>query len=322
MVNHLKNNVMQFIKESNVEINDSILEIGANDGVCIQHLLDCNYLNIVGVDPAQNIKKRNTLPIICDYFGSNMVHLLQNKPFKLIFAFHCCAHIENIYDVFNTIYSLLEENGTFIMEVGYFYEVFKNYYFDTIYHEHIDYHTATAMSKFAIRCNLSLYKINTNNIQGGSIQFFFCKNKRFIQQCVYDALEKEKCLYNLNILDNWKINIIRCSNDINYLLNGLKSYGKRFIGYGASAKSTTFMYQFNLNNNIIDFIIDDNIYKQDYYSPGLNIPIKSVNTLKTEHVDYVIILSLNFINEILNNLTEYRNNGLRIIIPFPEIKII
>ena len=126
----------------------------------------------------------------------------------------------------------------------------------------------------------------------------------------------------LTTLDNWKINIIRCSNDINYLLNGLKTYGKSIIGYGASAKSTTFMYQYKLNQSIIDFIIDDNIYKQNYYSPGLNIPIKPVNILKTERADYVIILSLNFITEILKNLTEYRNNGLRIIIPFPEIKIL
>lgn len=324
MVNHLKNNVTQFITELGVELNDYILEIGANDGVCIQHLIDCGYKQVVGVDPAQNIKKRNNLPIICDYFGSNMVPLFikDYKPFKLIYAFHCCAHIENIQDVFHTIHTLLADDGTFIMEVGYFYEVFKNYYFDTIYHEHIDYHTVTSMSAFAIMCNLSLYKINTNYIQGGSIQFFFCKNKRPIQSCIYDALDKERELHCLNNLDNWKINIIRCSNDINYLLNGLKSHGKRIIGYGASAKSTTFLYQFNLNHAMIDFIIDDNIYKQNYYSPGLNIPIKSINTLKTKMADYVIILSLNFINEILNKLAEYRNNGLRVIIPFPEIKII
>ena len=324
MVNHLKSNVTQFITELNVELTDSILEIGANDGVCIQHLLDCGYKNIVGIDPAQNIKKRNKLPIICDFFGSGMVPLLQRdyKPFKLIYAFHCCAHIENIQDVFHAIDILLDNDGVFIMEVGYFYEVFKNYYFDTIYHEHIDYHTVTAISKFAVHYNLSLYKINTNSIQGGSIQLFFCKNKKPIEQSVYDSLEKELHLGCLPTLDNWKINIIRCSNDINYLLNGLKTYGKRIIGYGASAKSTTFMYQFNLNHSIIDFIIDDNIYKQNYYSPGLNIPIKAVNILKTERVDYVIILSLNFIHEILKNLAEYRSNGLRVIIPFPEIKIL
>jgi dTDP-4-dehydrorhamnose reductase len=318
MINHLKSNVTQFVTELNIGFNDSILEIGANDGVCIQHLLDCGYKNIVGVDPAQNIKKRNKLPIICDFFGSKMLPLFKN-PFKLIYAFHCCAHIENIQDVFHSIVCLLDDDGVFIMEVGYFYEVFRNYYFDTIYHEHIDYHTVTAMSRFAVMFNLSLYKIKTNTIQGGSIQFFFSKKERQIEQSIYDCLQKEGAL---TCLDNWKINIIRCSNDINYLLNGLKTYGKRIIGYGASAKSTTFMYQFNLNHSIIDFIIDDNIYKQGYYSPGLNIPIKAVNILKTERADYVIILSLNFTTEILHNLSEYRNNGLRIIIPFPEIKIL
>lgn len=318
MINHLKSKVTQFVTELNIGFNDSILEIGANDGVCIQHLLDCGYKNIVGVDPAQNIKKRNKLPIICDFFGSKMVPLFKT-PFKLIYAFHCCAHIENIQDVFQSIVRLLDDDGVFIMEVGYFYEVFRNYYFDTIYHEHIDYHTVTAMSRFAVMFNLSLYKIKTNPIQGGSIQFFFCKKERPIEQSIYDCLQKESAL---TCLDNWKINIIRCSNDINYLLNGLKTYGKRIIGYGASAKSTTFMYQFNLNHSIIDFIIDDNIYKQGYYSPGLNIPIKAVNILKIERADYVIILSLNFITEILHNLSEYRNNGLRIIIPFPEIKIL
>jgi dTDP-4-dehydrorhamnose reductase len=326
MIQHLKNNVNFFIENLNIQKNDYILEIGANDGVCIQHLLDMGYNNIVGIDPAENIKKRNSLPIICDFFGSSMIPLLQKtyKLFKLIYAFHCCAHIENIQDVFDTINVLLDSDGTFIMEVGYFYEVFKNHYFDTIYHEHIDYHTVTSMNIFASKNNLSLYKINTNTIQGGSIQFFFCKNNRPIEDSILQYLQKEQDiqLHTLNVLDNWKTNIIYCSNDINYLLNSLKTYGKHIIGYGASAKSTTFMYQFNLNNSIIDFIIDDNIYKQNYYSPGLNIPIKSVNILKIQKFDYVIILSFNFINEILDKLSEYRNNGLRIIIPFPKIIIL
>jgi len=37
---------------------------------------------------------------------------------------------------------------------------------------------------------------------------------------------------------------------------------------------------------------------------------------------YIIILSWNFTEEILQKLTIYRENGVRIIIPFPEIKII
>jgi hypothetical protein len=98
--------------------------------------------------------------------------------------------------------------------------------------------------------------------------------------------------------------------------------GKKIAGYGASAKSTTFLYQYRLNNKLIDYVIDDSIYKQNFYSPGLHIPIKSINQLDICRVDYIIILSWNFTDEIVKKLEPYRKCGLRIIIPFPEIRII
>lgn len=318
MINHLKDNVTFFTEFLNLSKNDNILEIGANDGVCIKHLLDNGYINTIGVDPAVNINKRHNLPIMCDYFGSNMIPLFKNK-FKLIYAFHCCAHIENIQDVFETIYEILDDDGSFIMEVGYFYEIFKNNSFDTIYHEHIDYHTCKAIQKFS---KLFLYKVKETTIQGGSIQFFFSKNIRNIDESVYNTIKKEETiqLHNINILNQFKTNVIRCGHDINFLIDSLVKNGKKIAGYGASAKSTTFLHQFKLSE--IEFIIDDNIYKHNYYSPGLHIKIKQFNILDTEKIDYILILSWNFTNEIIKKLEPYRKNGLRIIIPFPEIKII
>ena len=317
MVNHLKENVLSFVKDLKKE--DFILEIGANDGVCVKHLLENGYTNVIGVDPAKNINKRHNLPILCDFFGSNLQ--LKDK-YKLIYGFHCCAHIETIQDVFETVYKLLEEDGIFIIEVGYFYEVFKNNLFDTIYHEHIDYHTCTAIQQFATSNHLYLYKTNENNIQGGSIQFFFSKNKRTIEESVYKSIEKEKILHDFNSLLSWKNKILLCGKDIYYILNSLVSYGKKVVGYGASAKSTTFLYQYNISNALIDCIVDDNIYKHHLLSPGLHIPIYSVDYLETHKVDYIILLSWNFKDDIIKKLEKYRESGLRIIIPFPEIKIV
>jgi len=116
--------------------------------------------------------------------------------------------------------------------------------------------------------------------------------------------------------------ILLCGNDINYILNSFVSFGKKIAGYGASAKSTTFLYQYKLSNKTIEYIIDDSVYKQDLFSPGLHIPIKSIDYLEICKVDYILILSWNFTDEIVKKLESYRKNGLRIIIPFPEIKII
>jgi dTDP-4-dehydrorhamnose reductase len=325
MVNHLKNNVNYFIEFLNLSKIDNILEIGANDGACVKHLLESGFVNILGIDPAVNIHKRHKLPIICDYFGSNSLGLFKNKIFKLIYAFHCCAHIEDIQDVFRSVYELLDENGTFIIEVGYFYDIFKNNSFDTIYHEHIDYHTCRAIQSFSLKHNLLLYKVRETMIQGGSIQFFFTKNLSLtIDESVNQTLKKENeiSLHQLNVLNTFKLNVLKCGKDINFILNSLIKGGKKVAGYGASAKSTTFLHQFKLSRDIFEFIIDDNIYKQQFYSPGLHIPIRSFDILQTEKIDYIIILSWNFANELIEKLEPYRKNGTRIIIPFPEIKFI
>ena len=327
MIIHLKNNINKFIKELNLSNSDNILEIGANDGICIKYLLDNNYLNVLGIDPAKNINERHNLPIINDFYGKNSIKKIKKKfnSFKLIFGFHCCAHIENINDIFETTYELLTDDGVFIMEVGYFYEVFKNKLFDTIYHEHIDYHTCMAIQKFGLKHNLILFNTSTNNIQGGSIQFYFSKNKSIqINNNIYESILKEKEInfFSLNNLYLWKNDIIRNGRDINYILNSFISNGKSIIGYGAPAKLTTFMYQYRITSNIIKYIIDDNIFKQYLLTPGLHIPIKSFSILNEEHFDYIIIFSWNFVDEIINKLKLHREMGLRIIIPFPEIKII
>jgi len=328
MTQHLKNSVEEFTREFAIRCDDAILEIGANDGVCVRHLLEQGFTNIVGVDPAQNIKDRHDLPIICDFFGTKMVKTLMKKHYRLIYAFHCCAHIEDIDDVFSAVHQLLDENdGVFIVEVGYFLEVFRNHCFDTIYHEHIDYHTCRAIRRFAHKHHMVLFRVQTNTIQGGSAKFFFSRDtatsNNIVEASVEEALraESEMAVHDLDNLLSWKKDIVQCGKDMNYILNSLKTCGKRVAGYGASAKSTTFMHQYRISRNVIDYIIDDNIYKQNYYSPGLHIPVKSMDFLSIENPDYIIILSWNFTDEIVKKLKNFKSMGGRIIVPFPEIRI-
>ena len=53
---------------------------------------------------------------------------------------NACAHIDDLDTVIKGIKTLLAPDGIFSIEVGYFADVLKNIYFDTIYHEHLDYH--------------------------------------------------------------------------------------------------------------------------------------------------------------------------------------
>ena len=325
MTNHLRTNVINFVKLSDVSHDDYILEIGANNGVCVEHLLNEGYRNVIGIDPAENISSMHNLPIICDFFGQNILPKLEGREFKLIYTFHCCAHIEDISGVFDTVRHLLTHDGVFVMEVGYFLDVYRKKTFDVVYHEHIDYHTCTAISRFSANHDLTLYDVHRNGIQGGSIQFFFSKDDtRPIDPSVSNTikLEEETRLLEIDQLSRWKSDITRIGNDMNLIINALVLYGKLIAGYGAPAKLTTFMYQFKISNTMVKYIIDDNPYKQNLFTPGLNIPIKPIDHLSVDKVDYIIIFAWNFADEIIQKLSQYREAGMRIIVPFPEIRII
>jgi dTDP-4-dehydrorhamnose reductase len=325
MVRHLEDSINYFVEHLELSKTDNILEIGANDGTGIMHLIKLGFENSLGIDPAKNLNDRHELPIFCEFFGSNNKYIFGTKSFKLIYGFHCCAHIEDIQDVFKTVYDLLEENGVFIMEVGYFYEVIRNNSFDTIYHEHIDYHTCRAISNFSTKYGLKLYHVKETSIQGGSMQFFFSKNENIaVNESVVKSLIKEDSmkLHSFDTLSNFKNKIFNGINDISIVINGIVGAGKKIAGFGASAKSTTFLHQFLNKGNNLEYIIDDNIYKQNLLSPGFHIPIKPLNILDIEHVDYVIILSWNFATQLIKKLEPYRKTGLRVIVPFPELIIL
>lgn len=327
MTCHLQTSVLEFIQFLKLSPQDNILEIGANEGVCIQELLNKGFVNVVGIDPAKNIHSRHNLPIVCDFFGKDSLSLLQSKfsTYKLIYAFHCLAHIENIQGVFQAIYTLLCEDVVCIIEVGYFLKVLQNNTFDVVYHEHIDYHTCTALDKFSKQHNLVLFHIKENNIQGGSMQLYFSKNKDIeIHESVAQArkAEQDAGLFDLPILTKWQVRIQKVCEDVRTILHSFLNNGKTIAGFGASAKSTTFMHHLRLSNQVLKYIIDDNVYKQNFLSPGLHIPIANIDKLKVDRVDYVLILSCNFVEDILKKLEPFRKTGLRIIVPFPEIRII
>ncbi len=63
------------------------------------------------------------------------------------------------------------------MEVGYFVDVFENKMVDTIYHEHLDFHTVQPLIKLFDRFNMEVFKVERVSPQGGSIRVMTQKKK-------------------------------------------------------------------------------------------------------------------------------------------------
>ena len=83
------------------------------------------------------------------------------------------------------------------------------------------------------------------------------------------------------------------------------------LGYAAPAKATTALNYFNIGNDQIDFIVEDNNLKHNKYVPGVKIPIKSKNEVKDRN-NSMIVFAWNFFQEIKKNNKELSNNFVNI----------
>ena len=82
------------------------------------------------------------------------------------------------------------------------------------------------------------------------------------------------------------------------------------------------MYEFGLEQNVLEFIVDDSPLKQGLFSPGLNIPILTSSSIHELKPDYLLILAWNFADSIIKKNREFINSGGKFIIPLPNLKVI
>ena len=109
---------------------------------------------------------------------------------------------------------------------------------------------------------------------------------------------------------------------LRYLVHSLKFKGKSIAGFGAPTKATTLMGHFGLDENVLDFIVDDNPLKQGLFTPITHIPVLSAEALYESRPDYVLILAWNFAEPIMKMYRKYGEEGGQFILPMPEPEIV
>ena len=78
------------------------------------------------------------------------------KEFKIITANNVFAHVPDLRDFALGVKNILSNKGLFIFEVSYLVDVLKKLTFDTIYHEHMSYHSLKPLIKFFYSMNLEV----------------------------------------------------------------------------------------------------------------------------------------------------------------------
>ena len=328
-INHISEYAEWVKKNCLLAKNSFVVDIGSNDGTCLKAFQRLGH-NVCGVDPASlpaAIANENGINTINSFFDSDVVTKIVNQfgYADFITSQNVLAHVDNLKDVFENIYKLLKKGGYFAFEIGYFREVLEVGCFDTIYHEHLDYHHATPLAKHLCSLGFDLLNLSVNSIQGGTLRLLFRKTgegKIFKQARDFLNNEQKSILYNNEFLEGWRSKINETMNEFRRLIELETKKGAKIVAYGAPTKATLLMRMANINPSDIIFIVEDNPHKSDRFMPGTGIPIFPTSKLFDYKPDVIIILAWNFADDIITKLKHQLNYSPKLIIPLPKIKIV
>ena len=268
------------------------------------------------------------MPIINDYFSEKVAKDIIKKYGKAdaIFSSNTLAHIENMHDIFKGIKMLLSKDGMLIFEVHYLGNLLHEVQYDMIYHEHQYYYSLITLQKFLGKYNFEIVDVKKISIHAGSIRFYVKNNesKPKVSENVKLLFkqEKENKLDKTETYTDFNKKIYKTKNDLVILLKKLKSDGKTIAGYGASGRGTIIMNYCDLNEEYLDYVIDDSTAKQNNYTPGTHLKIISSAILNTKNrPDYVLLFAWSFFEEIKKRNRKYCDKGGKFIIPLPQVII-
>jgi len=327
MVAYLRNQCETIIRRLQLKPGDLVVEIGSNDGTLLRFFKEAG-MRVLGVDPAANVAPDAAeIETVADFFNAEVAARIREKygPAKAICAYNVCAHIDDFRGVIDGVSSLLAPDGQFVFEVGYLLDVYLKTLFDTVYHEHVDFHHVEPLKRFFSGRGLNLIHAERSDIQGGALVCYVGspaagKNDASVDELI--ALEHEAGLHRAETFRRWEAAIAQRGSELMVLLRGLKAKGKSIAAFGAPAKATTLMHHFNLDSSVLDYIVDDNPLKQGMFTPGLHIPVYSPEVLYQKKPDYVLLLAWNFAAPIIKKHSRYAGDDSRFILPLPNLAII
>lgn len=311
----------------------TVLEFGSNDGVLLNPLAENGVGTVIGVDPAENIVnsiKNDKLVLINDFFNTSTAQKIITKYGKVdvVMANNVFAHISDINDTTEAVSEVLSDDGVFIFEVHYLGKILEELQYDFIYHEHIYYYSLIALQNHLERHEMIIFDIEPISIHGGSIRYYAAnKNSSYakeISPAVTELREKELSSQYDNA-ETYRVFASKVNEKKSQLLQivkEIKNQGKNIVGYGASGRANTIIQYCGLTNEQLDYVIDDAPAKQGLLTPGSHLEIRSNHSLLTDNPDYILLFAWAFFEEIGKKSKEYLENGGKMIIPLPDVRIV
>ena len=311
MIQHFKK-YSQWVKKNYGKKIKHLLEIGSNDGTFLSNF-DNKKINVMGFEPSKNvaqISRKKGIKTINKFFNFNNAKKFKKlkNNIDVITAANAICHVPNLISLIKGINFLLKQRGVFIFEEPYLGSMYLKGSYDQIYDEHIFIFSLSSINKIFNLFNFELIDGIPQNTHGGSMRYVIARKGIFKKSKRVNRLLLNEKLKNI---DNYKGCLKfkkKCENSKKKLISRLKKYKKnklKIAGYAATSKSTTILNYCNINTTYLDYICDTTKEKIGKYSPGMHIPVVSMDHFKNNPPDKSFLFAWNHKKEIFTKEREF-----------------
>mgnify|MGYP003440098356 FL=1 len=313
-VDHCREMAVELKDKYKLNEDSFIIDIAGNDCALLSQFRDVIGCQVVNVDPAENLKPicdTKGIYMLCEFWSQEVAKKFYRQA-DIITATNVFAHVDDVVGFINAAKIALKPYGKLILEFPYLIDFIDNKEFDTVYFEHLSYFSIGPLRSLVNSNGLEVLNVTRQDIHGGSVRVTI--GNGVSDNTVGDYLVRELKYKNIGVYNEFAKEVKLTIAEFAYKISLLKDVA----GFAASAKGNTLL---NCAGVKLKYIIDQTPEKIGKYSPGTRTQIVSTDMIQYNQPDYLVILSWNFADEIMDKCRSFGYKG-KFIIPIPTFKII
>jgi hypothetical protein len=290
-----------------------------------------NKIPCLGIEPTARTAaaaEEIGIPVMREFFGEQLGLQLasQGKRADLIAGNNVYAHVPDINDFTKGLKAALKLGGTITLEFPHLLRLIEQDQFDTVYHEHFSYLSLFTAEKIFKSAGLRVFDVEELKTHGGSLRIYGCHDDdpRVTTSVVKELIQREETagLQSLNIYWSFQDRANQVKDDLLRFLLEQKRAGKVVVAYGAAAKGNTLLNYAGVKSDLLPFVYDAAVAKQNKFMPGSHIPILAPEELQYKRPDFLLILPWNIALEVIGVNRHLASLGTQFVTAVPRLTIL
>ena len=311
--------------------NSHVAEVASNDGYLLQNFV-AKGIPCLGIEPAANVAQvaiDKGIPVDVSFFGVETATRIvgEGKKADLLIANNCLAHVPDLNGFVGGMKVLLAAGGVVNVEYPHLLNIIEQNQFDTIYQEHYCYHSLFTLEQVFAHHGMRIFDVEEIPTHGGSLRIYVSHDNddaKPVTDAVHQIRKREidQGLTQLSTFHAFAERVKQTKWNLVEFLISARREGKRVVGYGAPGKGITMLNYCGIREDLLDFTVDRNPYKQNSFLVGSRIPVHAPEMIDEFMPDYVLIMPWNLRDEIVDQLKHIRDWGGQFVVAIPELEII